>query len=343
MVWGIFLKNILRTAFLYTGTLIGAGFASGSEITVYFMKNIRCLIVLFFISSAVFGIYGKLVMDTAIKSRVYNYEDFIKNAVGKKCASIINFITGLFFMVLFSAMISAFGTIFYNIFGINKNIGGCIFLFICIPVIFGKTEGLVKANCILVPILIAGILFCSVYVCVEKNISIGTYSCIPRIVDVWYGMKFIFYNMVSCVPILIQHSKEGGEKSSYGCIISALILFLIGLSMSFAIDLCSAQKNVMPMIFITKNISKVMYIIYIVSFLASVYTTAAGNGYCATEWFMGKEKNKFLFILFIFLAYIMSFLNFYIFVEKLYSIFSLIGMVELLAVIFYRVRVEIKG
>ncbi len=335
-------KDILKTAFLYTGTLIGAGFASGSEMSVYFMKNSRCLILLFLISSAVFGIYGKLVMDTAKKAGIYNYEDFIKNVAGKKAALAIDFITGLFFMVLFSAMISAFGTMIYDLCGISKNTGGIIFLLLCIPVIFGKTDGLVKANCILVPVLIVGILFCSVYVCIDKNINIGMYSDIPQADEIWNGMKFVFYNMVSCVPILIQHSKGSGEKSSYGCIISAVIIFIIGLSMSFAIDLCSAKEKVLPMIFITKNISEVMYMIYIVSFAASVYTTAAGNGYCAAEWFMGKEKNKFLFILFIILAYIMSFLNFYIFVEKLYSLFSVIGTVELLVVIFYRVKVELK-
>ena len=335
-------RNILKTAFLYTGTLIGAGFASGSEVAVYFMKNSRCLILLFLISSAVFGMYGKLVMDTARKAEIYNYEEFIKNAVGKNAAMAIDFVTGLFFMVLFSAMVSAFGTMVYDLCGISKNTGGIIFILLCIPVIFGKTDGLVKANCILVPILVAGILFCSAYVCIVKNINMDIYSDIPSESEIWSGMKFVFYNMVSCVPILIQQSRYGGKNDSCGCIISAVIIFIIGLSMSFAIDLCSAEGKALPMIFITKNISGIIYMIYVVSFAASVYTTAAGNGYCAAEWFMGKDRNKFLFILFIVLAYIMSFLNFYIFVEKLYSLFSLIGIIELLAVVFYRIKIEVK-
>lgn len=337
MVWGIFLsKNDLKLSLLYTGTLIGAGFASGSEIAVYFLKSGDSFIIPLILSCGILILFGALAVKTAFKTRIFEYTEFMDEIMGIKASNIICFFTGVFFFVLFTAMISAFGSLCQSMGIMGNKLARIIFIFMCIPVLINGPKGIIKANSILVPVLVIGIVISSAAVLKSSGLQLLNLELNSSAEDFIKGAEFAFYNMVSCIPVLIECAgklKEG-TKPFAGCILTGVIVFLIGALMSCALVLSQNVLNEpLPMLLVTKNVSSLVYYIYIISFILSVYTTAASNGFCAMEWVLNKKFSVTKLVLFLAVSYLVSSVSFMVFVEKFYVVFSLIGLAEFVAIV----------
>ena len=197
-------------------------------------------------------------------------------------------------------------------------------------------KGIIKENSILVNLLVTGIVISSAVVL--KNNGLSLIGLGLNNSSGWFtkGAEFAFYNMVSCVPVLIECAgklKEG-TKPFAGCILTGVIVFIIGTLMSFALVLSTnALNEPLPMLLVTKNVSNLVYYIYIISFILSVYTTAASNGFCAMEWVLNKKFSVTKLVLFLAASYFVSSVSFMVFVEKLYVGFSLIGLAEFVAIV----------
>jgi len=57
---GDFLRDILKVSFVFTGTLIGAGFASGGEINQYFITDGKVYVISFLVCFILFSMFGNL-------------------------------------------------------------------------------------------------------------------------------------------------------------------------------------------------------------------------------------------------------------------------------------------
>lgn len=334
-------KNDLKLSFLYTGTLIGAGFASGSEIAVYFLKTGGCFLIPLIFSCLIIIVFGALAVKTAFKTRIFQYSGFMDEIMGKKASDIICFFTGVFFFVLFTAMISAFGSLCQSLGLMSNKMARILFIFMCVPVLINGPKGIIKANGILVPLLVVGIIISSVSVLKSSSLNLPDLMLNNVSAGFIKGAEFAFYNMVSCVPVLIECAgklKEGTKPFS-GCILTGLIVFLIGALMSCALVLSqNALNEPLPMLLVTKNISNPVYYIYIFSFVLSVYTTAASNGFCAMEWVLNKNFSVLKLVFFLAASYFVSSVSFAVFVEKFYVVFSLIGLAEFIAVVLKNLK-----
>ena len=113
------------------GTLIGAGFASGNEIAVYFLSCGKYFIPAIALSMAVIGILGKMSMDIAFETGIYSYDKFMEKIMGRSISEFVCLMTGAFFFVLFTAMISAFGTMLEDMLGIKRAFGSALFMIFC--------------------------------------------------------------------------------------------------------------------------------------------------------------------------------------------------------------------
>ncbi len=337
MVWGIFLsKNDLKLSFLYTGTLIGAGFASGSEIAVYFLKNGEGFFMPLAFSCLIIILFGALTVKTSFKIQVFDYPAFMDEIIGKKAAEIISFFTGVFFFVLFTAMISAFGSLCQSLGLMSHKMARIIFILICMPVLVNGPKGIIKANNILAPLLTLGIVISLAAVLKSSSLSLNGVMLDNTPAGFIRGTEFAFYNMVSCVPVLIECSGKlkKDTKPFLGCVFTGLIIFIIGSAVSCVLVLNhNALNEPLPMILVTKNISNSVYCIYLASFVLSVYTTAVSNGFCAMEWALNKKFSVTKLILFLAASYFVSSVSFMVFVEKFYVVFSLIGLAEFTAVV----------
>lgn len=147
--------NIFKVIFVIIGTLIGAGFASGQEIYVFFfsfgIKGIYGIII----SSILIGLIIYKTLKIIHKNNIENYKDFLDKLIkNKKIKEILNLIINVFILISFYIMIAGFGAYLKQEYNLNSIIGSGILALVCYLIFKTNVKGLVKINEVLIPILI---------------------------------------------------------------------------------------------------------------------------------------------------------------------------------------------
>ena len=150
------MKNSLKIILIIIGTLIGAGFASGQEIYIFFFSHGIKGIIGIIISSIIIGIAINKTLQIVNKYKINTYKDFLNILLknNTKIKTIINVIINTFILITFFIMIAGFGAYMEQELKINSLIGSGILATITFIIFMTNIKGLVKANEIIVPILI---------------------------------------------------------------------------------------------------------------------------------------------------------------------------------------------
>ncbi len=147
------MKNALKIVFVIIGTLIGAGFASGKEIYIFFAKYGIYGIIGILISTTLTALIISKTLKIIKKYNINSYKEFLQK-INKKGNKIINYIVNTFLLVTFFIMIAGFSAYIKQKFSINEYISSTIFILICYIVLTKNIKGVIKINEILMPILI---------------------------------------------------------------------------------------------------------------------------------------------------------------------------------------------
>ena len=137
---GVLLLRTIKKACVFTGMAVGAGFASGREITDYFLEyggvwvsGLLFAGVLFFLA----------VCGTSLIVRregTADYGGYLSCIMGRRAAAFTLWVSGLFFFVMFFAMISASATAASELFGIPERNGAAVFVIVCAVVILNGID-----------------------------------------------------------------------------------------------------------------------------------------------------------------------------------------------------------
>ena len=237
------MKDIAKVVFVIIGTFIGAGFASGQEIYIFFFKYGINGLVGITISSLILGIIISKTLKIIKENNIQNYKEFldiiinkkynlkIKQQKNKKLTQFINIIVNTFILVTFFIMIAGFGTYFMQQFGLNQLIGSSILALITYVILNTNVKGVVKASEIIVPILIISVIIIGLMnlnnlpLLQIKNYLIPNNS--PEFV--LEAMLYASYNSILLIPVLITLNKYIKNKKQTTIIgmISALIILIM--------------------------------------------------------------------------------------------------------------------
>lgn len=147
--------EVLKVVFVIIGTLIGAGFASGQEVYLFFfsfgIKGLFGIVV----SSILIGITIFKTFKIVKKNNVKNYRELLDCLIkNEKVKDIINIVVNVFILLSFYIMIAGFGAYLKQELNCNSILGSGILALVCLFLFRTNIEGFVKVNEILIPILI---------------------------------------------------------------------------------------------------------------------------------------------------------------------------------------------
>lgn len=323
--------------FSIIGTLIGAGFASGQEIYLFFYKY------------KTRGIFGLVLCSILITMVIYktcniiytrkidNYRDFLENVFhSKKISNISNIIINAFLLITFYIMISGFGAYFKQQFQINSIIGSSILTLMCFIVLIKDIEGVKFVNSFIVPVLIV-IIVCLGFLCFKdilkeaELINLESNMSIKWILD---AIIYYSYNMILVIPILVNLGKSIKNKgqmlivsilSGFFVFILAFSIFLILLSVD--IDYSTIE---MPVVYVIKNSYPRFSCIYGIVILTAIFSTAISIGISFLKNITKKQKSypQFVTIMCISGVLISNF-GFSNLVKLLFPLFGYLGMVQI--------------
>lgn len=327
-------KDILRTIFVIIGTMIGAGFASGQEIYLFFNKYGTIGILGMIISCVLTGLIIYKVFHIVKTKKIHTYSEFLESiSSNKKINKIMKIMIQGFLLVSFYIMVAGFSAYFNQEFGILIYIPAVVMAILCYITFVNDTKGIVYINTILIPFLCVFIFYLGI-----KNLDFTTMYFQNNIISnyqwgwLFSGILYASYNSILLIPILIElgnymNEKNKIKKASIWC---AIILAILGLILFFLLLRGNnyAQNVELPMIQITKEFGNIHSIIYGIVILIAIFTTAISSGYGFLKN-LPTKKYKIATIITCLTSILVVPIGFSNLVNLLYPIFGVLGLMQI--------------
>ena len=341
------MNNVLKIVFLIIAALIGAGFASGQELYVFFYSYGAKGLLGVLVCSFIFGYVAYKVLKIISKNDINNYNDFIKyltNSTSKRkyfnATFIINTIVNIFMLIIFYIMIAGFGAYFSQEFGINNYLGSALLAVMCFITFMTSVNGVIKINSILTPILI---IFVIIIGFINFNsIDITTIGQNLDNVDngSWLlsGILYASYNVILLIPVLVTLKKyvKSQDTALFASVFGGIIIALLAV----AIFLLLARVDIdidtleMPAVYVVGEFFSGFKFIYAFIILASIYTTAISIGVSLLKNITKDERDfKQIAGVICISGVIISGLGFSNLINLLYPIFGYLGLIQIFALI----------
>lgn len=334
------MRKILKAVFVIIGALIGAGFASGQEIYIFFYQYGINGIFGIIISSILLGFVTYKVLCICKENEVTNYKSFLEIFIKKeKQLEIFNMIMNIFILITFYIMIAGFGAYFEQQFGIYSLIGSIILSLICYFVFLKDVSGLIKVSQYIVPLLIGSLLIIGISVIDSKNILEISHYVTENTNWKWILDSVLYgsYNTILLIPVLIALRKLVSNKKEQGIIsiVTTILVIVLSLIVFFMLTKVDVDiKNLeMPAVYVASKISVVFKYIYGFIILSSILTTSISLGTSFLEnTAHDKKKHKQYAALICVSAVLVSNVGFSNLVNLLYPIFGYIGLFQIIKI-----------
>lgn len=333
------MKNVLKVVFVIIGTLIGAGFASGQEVYLFFFSYGMKGLIGILISSIIIGVVIYSTFNILNKYKINTYKDFLNILIPKntKLKIIANFIINIFILITFFIMIAGFGAYFEQEIGINRLVGSLILAIITFIVFMTSIKGVVKVNELIVPILI-GFIFIIGIISIKDIHILNLENYVIRTNYTNFALSAVLYssyNSILLIPVLITLNNYVKNKKQifYISFISAIVTMLLSVIIFLLLVRVDVDisKLEMPVVYVVSNMFKILRYIYGVIILGSIFTTAISLG---VSFLQNTAKNKKgytqISIIMCITSVIISKFGFSNLVSLLYPIFGYLGLIQIL-------------
>lgn len=343
------MKSILKVVFVVIGTIIGAGFASGQEIWLFFNQYGNWGAVGIILSCSLSSLIIYQVFHMAEKLKVTSYDELLKKISTHKIFNqAISIIISLFLLVSFYIMVAGMSALFHQEFGFPVWACSILMVIFCYLVLQKDMKGIMTVNSILIPALILFILYLGI-----QNLDFTTSYLEMKAIEppnAWqWGISSILYasyNSIMLVPMLIELKPYITSKAKAKQVggICAVILSLLGVSL-FSLLLRGNERiyNLeLPMIEIVKDFGAIYSYLYIGVVVTAIFTTAISAGYgflknqvSRKQFSKGdiakREKQyyrKVLLAICISAPFVAN-IGFSNLVSKLYPMFGILGLIQI--------------
>ncbi len=357
------MKNVINIIFVILGALIGAGFASGKEINIFFFQSGKNGIYGIIISSTLIGIVIYKSLKIICKRNIKTYKDFLETLTENKeklkkdnklsknrisnikimnqkdnlnLKNIINIIINIFILITFFIMIAGFGAYLKQELGVNKIIGSIILAVLCMIIFQKNVEGLVKVSSIIVPILIASLILIGTlnikeidFLNAYKTLAENNKSFLIN------AILYCSYNSILLIPVLItlkQYIKNNKQIKYISIIVT---IFIIILSLTIFLILIQVEVDIneleMPAVYVISNMFKILKPLYGFIILSSILTTAISLGTSFLQNVSNNEKSySQIANIMCITSIIISQIGFSNLVNLLYPIFGYLGLIQII-------------
>lgn len=338
-----------KIAAVFVGTIVGAGLASGQEITQFFatygyksfLGLILCLILYIFSSY--------IIISISIKYNLNSYKDLIILVSPGFLGKVINIITGLFLICSSAIILAGSGSLISQYFNLSKWIGLFLMCLLSLIALLRDTKGLFEINSFIVPSLIFVIstLFI-LYLAFYENLSFSHVKSISYYKNNWVASSILYssFNILSSSGVMVPLSNEIKNKKllfkgiTLGSIILTFLSFIINLLL--ILNIPNIFKYEIPLLYVANRFGTLIQIMLLCIIWLEMFSTEVSNIYSVSKT-LEQTFNisyKKCCILTLLLAIPISQLGFVNLITFLYPSFGLIGLIFLIQCILYYLKYD---
>ena len=335
--------TILTVTYSLIAAIIGAGFASGQEMLIYFVLFKKYGIWGIVVTVIAFALFVYVVLSTCIRNKESDYDGFLKIFTNATTRRIVKTITLVFSFAVYGAMISAAGEIIYDFFGISRSIGTliCAILSAIGFIIIG--DRIFTFNGVLGIVLVLIITFSALYMLCYREYHVFSAQIVSAT-----NSAFIYsgYNLVSLTPVLVTLSKRLKSKTDaiavscgVGSLSGIIMLLIFGLLSIYASKINLGE---LPMLTLARRQNHSFAMLYSFVLTCAILTTmiSAGGGLCEA---LNIKNNPLKTGLLSASAYLLSSFGFSNLIDTAYRLCGIVGLFICIITIIVCIRQKLNN
>ncbi|OOM11100.1 transporter [Clostridium saccharobutylicum] len=342
------LTKIFQVATVFIGTIVGAGLASGKEITEFFTQyGIKSFLGI--VACGIFYIImSSIISKISIEHNLDSYSDVINiispNVIGK----FTGFITTLFLISSASIILAGSGALIHQFFGIPKIIGSLIMIAIALFFLFRGTEGLIEVNSFIVPGLVLTITLITIlYFCFCKNIVSfnNVYNFPAQKTGIALStILYAGYNTLSASGVIVPLSNEMKKTKVMviGIICGAVGLTLLCsmINLLLTINQPYIYQYEIPLLFVANRFGNVIQAVLLIIIWLEMFSTEVSDVYSISKTLEQSFNIEFKTAIFpvLAVAFIISQFGFGNLINKLYPMFGLLSLLFISQCILFFIK-----
>ena len=331
--WG----KILSTSFVFIGVIIGAGFASGRELLVYFQNDMKYIAFCGLILLVSFFCMGRFFLNYGNKIDVDNISQLVKTD-NKWLSKILLVVIIFCYFTSASTMVAGVGELSFSIFKNHFSIITIATIVVAILCVAKGIGGLKIVNSILVPVILLFVVVVSVITIHSEDGIAVAYTGNTLYNVVFDGVMYSAMNLLLASLVLARLGGGMNKREiDLSSVISAVLITVVAVVFLLAMATDELLKYApMPIVYLSENISVCIKYFSVVMIFFGIFTTLISAYFALVEWANSHTKNVWLSAVLVVVAtYLFSKIGFLKIVEIFYPIQSFVGMI-LLAVCYKR-------
>ncbi len=322
-------KSLLKISAIYLGTVLGAGFASGQELLLFFVRFSRRGLLGCLLAGGLFCAVGAFILSKGYELSEKSSLSYLRSIFGKPMAAFFELAIKAFLCISFCVMLSGSGAFFTERFSLPAYVGILATDLICLLVFLCDLKGLSAINVLLTPFMLAGTLYVCLYSLVCDNVS--AWLPISHHGQFFpYALFYVGYNLLTAIAVLVPASALAENKNiaSWGGVLGGACLTLLAVLCCLALFFEEAVwKSSMPLLMLSERAGNLAYGVYSAVLYMAMLTTAVSTGFSIVESLKGVGMGRKTSALLVCLAAIpLSFVEFSALVRRSYVFFGVLGI-----------------
>lgn len=344
------MKNTLRVAGAYVGTIVGAGYASGQEILQFFTSYGWWGILGALITMGLYPLIGFYLVVLGEKLQATSHKKVIHHLLGKHLGLVIDVAIAFFLFGVGVIMVAGSGSLFSQQFGVNPVYGYITLTILLILTLVLRIRKIITVISWISPYAFILIIIIAIYSLFQSGTGIADLDSIAKTQlsasPNWMLSAFLHvsFNISVAFGIMavIGATEKDKKAARRGAILGGIVLGLIALIVNVAVyvNIDILQNAEMPMLQLATEFSPIIGNLMAIALLGMIFSTAVPCLYTFTSRFVLVDTTKFKVAVVIvgIAAFGLSFVGFTGLVNTVYPLLGYIGFILLGGLFIYIIK-----
>lgn len=339
------LTKIFQISTVFIGTIVGAGLASGKEITQFFTQYGLKSFLGILTCGIFYIIMCSIISKISINHNLDSYSDVINLISPNILGKFTGLVTTFFLISSASIILAGSGALIHQFFGIPKIIGSLIMICISVFFLFRGTDGLIEVNSFIVPALVFTITLITILYFIFSKDTIS-FSNISSFKSQKAGIAistilYAGYNTLSASGVIVPLSTTMKKPKIMflGIICGALGLTILCsmINLLLTINQPYIYKYEIPLLFVANRFGSLIQALLLVIIWLEMFSTEVSDVYSISKTLEKTFNINFKKAIFpvLAVAFIISQFGFGNLINKLYPLFGLLSLIFISQCIYF--------
>lgn len=331
------MKKILQLSFLILGIIIGAGYASGREIWIFFGPNGGRAILFF---SILFGICCYSILNISYQKQTNHYQQILETLLNRKVGGVYDLLMFIYLVLTTIIMIAGSGAAL-EVYQIPNWVGVVLIAIMMVWAFSFSIDQVIEINTILLPILIFALLtILIIFIDQQPMIEQVTVSK----TNYFKAMSFTSVNLLPIISVVgaIGYKIKTNKEVIWTSLTTTLILGFLTYLYNYSLSLIHTEVDLFEMPIYGILIRFPSYILLVITVIVwiAIFATAVGAMLGLITRIKSRyniNQFKLSFVITCVLVPV-SFTGFQFLIELIYPIYGILNLYILIKLIFYPIK-----